>query len=89
MKRVSVFDLSNNDLLFMATQIQDGSLSGTVDQQEITGMNGIVIARLDRSKGASVSWGSIKLSCSLYSMITMAAANNNVIDYFKILEETC
>ncbi|RKJ79683.1 hypothetical protein D7X33_07335 [Butyricicoccus sp. 1XD8-22] len=56
MKRVSVFDLSNNDLLFMATQIQDGSLSGTVDQQEITGMNGIVIARLDRSKGASVSW---------------------------------
>ena len=42
MKRVSVFDLSNNDLLFMATQIQDGSLSGTVDQQEITGMNGIV-----------------------------------------------
>ena len=56
MKRVSVFDLSNNDLLFMATQIQDGSLSGTVEQQEVTGMNGIVIARLDRSKGASVSW---------------------------------
>ena len=55
-KRVSVFDPASGDLMFMATQIQDGNINGSTEQTEITGMAGIRIALLDRSKAATVTW---------------------------------
>lgn len=55
-KRVSVFDPATSDLMFMATQIQDGNINGSTEQTEITGMAGMRIALLDRSKAATVTW---------------------------------
>ncbi len=51
--RVSAFDLATGDLLLMMTQLQNATLNATSETSTVTGLKGMEIARLDRSKSCT------------------------------------
>lgn len=51
--RVSAFDLENKSLLLMMTQPTDATLNATSESTEVSGLKGLAIASLDRSKGCT------------------------------------
>lgn len=51
--RVSAFDLQTKELLLMMTQPTDATLNATSESTEVSGLKGLTIASLDRSKGCT------------------------------------
>lgn len=51
--RVSAFDLETKQLLLMMTQPTDATLNATSESTEVSGLKGLTIASLDRSKGCT------------------------------------